>query len=101
MTTTEGGADGRNISIDCQDALDDGELLTGTLTVPEVSGLTFASKAVNTSTLTINGRSAVAGEAMQFNVKGTTTGRYTIKAYASTDATPAQTIEATIILVVE
>ena len=96
MTVLEGGQNGKNVSIDCKGELDEGEALTGAVTIPAVTGLTFSNAAVNTSTLTINGRSVPAGEALTFNVKGTTAATYTITAWANTTATPSQTVDAKI-----
>ena len=86
----------RNIAISYLDILESGELLTGTPTVttgdsPE--SLTIDNAQVNTTTLTINGESCVAGQAVQFRVAGGTANTtYPIYITCSTDATPAQTI---------
>ena len=86
-------------SVDFQDALDSGVLLTGTPTVTEVdedddavasSDLTITNAAVNTATLVIEGRDAEAGEAIQFFVTGQQNGStYRLMMIASTDTTPA------------
>lgn len=84
----------RLISIDCSGKLDSGELMTGSVTVPAVSGITITNEAVNTSTLTINGVSVIAGKAIQMLVSSGTAGNtYTIAATVATDSTPAQTLE--------
>lgn len=82
--------------------LDTGRLLTGTPTVVVLSidpatatTLTLANKTVNAGTITINGRSCLAGEAVQFtgnsplNNDGTV---YVVKITATDDGTPAQTL---------
>ena len=75
--------------------LDEGELLTGTPTVEEVttSDLTITNKALNTVALTINNQSVAIGMAVQFRVSGqlVTGSPYTIKITVGTDSTPAQT----------
>ena len=60
----------RNVAVDFLGLLDDGELLTGTPTVVEVTttDLTLASKAVNATALTINGVDCIAGQAVTFKV---------------------------------
>lgn len=92
----------RNVSIDLRGKLDSGELLTGSVTVTEVgsSDLSFANQAVNTEALTINGASVAIGQAVQFKVSGVLVGsRYRVKVTVATDATPPQTLIATIGLV--
>lgn len=81
-------------SIDFQDYLDAGELLTGTPTVVEITttDLTLANKTVNTSALIIDGRSVAVGKAVQFKVSGQVAGKtYTVQVTVSTDATIART----------
>ena len=76
------------------DNLDTGELLVDTPTVTEIgtSDLTLANKAVSTATLTINGKSALAAQAVQFTVTGVKRGvLYHIKIVVDTDASAAQT----------
>lgn len=81
----------RNVAVSFVDALDTGELLTGTPTVT-ATGLTITNKAVSTGSLTINGDPAAAGQAVQFSVSGGTAGtEYTITITVNTDSTPAQT----------
>lgn len=81
------------VSVNYNQWLDSGELLTGTPTVVEVttSALTLGSKAVNTTALVVLGRNVAVGEAVQFTVTTATTGVYTIRITASTDASPART----------
>lgn len=89
----------RNVAVSFAGKLDSGELLTGTPTVTEVTttDLTFASQAVNTAALTINGVSTAIGRAAQFKVTGGTAGTtYEITVSCGTDATPAQTLYGTI-----
>lgn len=91
MTTTET----RLVSVGFINKLESGELLTGTPTVAEetTSDLTITNKAVNTSTLTIDGVSHAAGQAVQFLVTGVVAGTlYSIDILCGTDATPAQTL---------
>ena len=94
-----------NIAVGFIDVLDDGELLTGTPTVAEVSapspGLAFASAAVNTTAKTIDGISHAIGQAVVCSVSGGTAGARQIKITCSTDATPAQTRIKVIDLIVE
>lgn len=82
----------RIISVDYRGKLDSGELLTGAPTVSvSPSGPTISNEAVNTSSLTINGETVAAGEAVQFKITGATAGTtYTITTKCGTDATPAQ-----------
>lgn len=80
-------------SIDYQDYLDSGELLTGTPTVVEVtsSDLTLGNKAVSTAALTIRGRTSAIGQAVQFSVLGQAAGtKYRIRVTATTTSTPAR-----------
>ena len=94
----------RNVAVDMRGLLDDGELLTGTPTIVEVTttDLTLASKAVNGSTLTINGVECLAGQAVTFKVSGGVAGStYTIRVTVSSDATPAQTFVVAVRLAVE
>lgn len=87
----------RNVAVSFKGKLDVGELLTGTPTVPAVSGLTFSNEAVNTSALTVNGKSVAVGEAAQWKVTGGTAGtKYNVIVFASTDATPAQVLYVTV-----
>lgn len=89
--------------------LDAGELLTGTPVVTQhrsvpttADALTLDDKAVNTSTIEVNGRDCLAGEAVQFTVTGGTAGaKYTVSVKCGTDATPAQTLEAFVTIKVE
>lgn len=92
----------RNVSHSFAGRLDDGELLTGTPLVVEVttSILTLTNKVVSTAILTINKISVPVGEAVQFKVVASATGTYTVKITATTDASPAQTLIETIDIVV-
>lgn len=82
-----------NVVVDCTDMLVSGETLTGTPTVT-CTGLTLASKAVNSGALTDpDGDTIAIGKAVQFSVAGGTAGtRYEIDVTVSTTSTPAQTI---------
>ena len=86
----------RLASVDFQDKLDSGELLTGTPTAAEVttSDLTLDTVAVNTAALTVNGRSVAIGQGVQFRIQSGTAGTtYTILLTATTDSNPAQTFK--------
>ena len=84
----------RNVAVDMTGKLDSGETLTGTPTVTvSPTGPTLSNKAVNTSTLVINGSSVTAGYAIQFKITGATAGTlYTITCTCGTTSTPAQTL---------
>lgn len=82
------------ISIDYQDWLFPGELLTGTPTVTEVttSDLTIDNEAVNDAATTIDGRAVAIGQAVQFSVSGQVAGsRYRIRITATSDAAVPRT----------
>lgn len=86
------------------DALDSGELLTGTPTVTEVStsDLTIDNEQTNTAAITVDGVSVAVGQAVQFTVAGGTVDTlYRIEVQCGTDATPAQTLECVVSLAVE
>lgn len=88
---------GRTIAIDFTDQLESGELLTGTPTLTMCSPgspneLTISNVAVNTATLTINGRSVAAGLAIQGKVVANSAGKFMLKATCDSDATPAQNL---------
>jgi hypothetical protein len=71
-----------------------GELLAGTPTVTEIasSDLTIDNVARNTDTITIDGVSHDADQAVQFRVaSGMTVGTYRLRIDCDTDASPAQT----------
>lgn len=90
----------RLCAVDFTDKLDPGESLTGTPTVTDSTGdLTLANKSVSTAELTVAGRQVTAGRAVQFTTTGGTAGtRYTISVSVGTDSTPAQTLEADLLL---
>lgn len=92
---SKGATESRNVSLDLSGKLDTGELLTGVPTVEEVTTthLTFSNKAVNTTALTINGRTVAIGEAVQFRVSGGNANTsYTIRTTVTTTSNPAQTL---------
>lgn len=93
----------RLVSIDFTDKLDSGELLTGTVTVTvDPTGPTLSNKAVSATALTINGRSVIAGQAVQFKITGVTAGEtYTCTASVATDSTPAETVTGAVIIKVD
>lgn len=80
--------------------LDTGNILTGTPTVTQVSSdpttataLTLANKTVNGSTVTINGRPCIAGEAVQFTAaSGDDAASYVLKVTCGDNGSPAQTL---------
>lgn len=85
----------RNLAANFTDKLDSGESLTGTPTVSiSPSGVTAASIAVSTGSLTVLGETVAAGNAVTCSVSAGTAGtRYTLTIQCDTDATPAQTLE--------
>jgi len=93
----------RNHALGFIGRLDSGELLTGTPVITEVttSNLTIASKAVNTTTLTIDGTTHTAGQALQCSVTSATAGEYEILWECATDSSPAQTIQGKTTITIE
>ena len=84
-----------NAAVSFSVKLADGEKLTGTPTVVEVttSDLTLSSKVVSTSELDISGVPTPIGEAVQFSVSGGVVGQlYAINVSCATDSIPPQTI---------
>lgn len=89
----------RNVATSFIGLLDDGELLTGTPTIVEITStdLTLTNKAVNTSALTINGKTVAVGQAVQFTISTPVANtNYSIRLTAATDSTPAQTLILTV-----
>ena len=87
----------RLVSVSFVDKLDSGELLDNTPTLSADSGIMASNPIVNSETLTINGRQALAGQAVQFQVEGGTAGEaYEVDILCNTDSTPAQTMGGTI-----
>ena len=82
-----------NDTADIEGLLKGSELATGTPLVIEVntSDLTITNKAVNTVTKTVEGRSVVVGEGIDYTITGFVTGVYRLKITFSTDADPAAT----------
>lgn len=96
---TKTAGETRNVAVSFVDVLDVGELLTGTPTVLEVTttDLTLTNKAVNSQAMTVNGASCVAGQVVTFTVAGGTAGTsYDIRITVSTNASNAQTLQATV-----
>jgi hypothetical protein len=95
----KGATETLNVALSLSDMLSSGETLTGTPTVT-CTGLTLASKTVNSSALTDNDGNTIAiGHAVQFSVAGGTAGtRYEIDVTVSTTSSPAQTINRLCIL---
>ena len=88
-----------NVSVDCTGWLDDGELLTGTPTIPVVAGITISNNVINTAAKTINGVSVAIAKAIQFSVTGGAAGdSYQITMSCTTDSTPAQIKQGTVTL---
>ncbi len=93
----------RNAATTFEGKLDSAELLTGTPTVTVVTvtvpAIVISNIAVNTSALTINGRTVAIGKAVTFKVTGGLVSTeeddpttYTIRITAVTDAAVAQTL---------
>lgn len=78
----------RNAAVAMSGCLDSGETLTGTPTITDAANvLTLTNKAVSGATLTIDGVSVPAGEAVTFTVAGGTDGTlYTITITCGTSA---------------
>ena len=98
---SKGASEVRNAAISYVGKLDTDELLTGTPTVTATTGVTIASASRNSTTMTIDGASVLANQAVTFRVSGGTAGSsYTITSTCGTDATLAQTLIATVRLLV-
>lgn len=92
---TKSAGESRAVAVSFKGLLNDGELLTGTPTVVEVTttDLTLSSKAVNGSSIRVNNDTCVAGQAVQFLVAGGVAGsNYQIKITVGTNASPAQVL---------
>lgn len=103
QTQSKTAAEVRNASVSFVNVLDVGELLTGTPTVTSdgASPPTFSDKVVNTAALTILGKDVAIGQAAQFKITDGTAGQtYTITVTGISNATPAQTLVATLTLTV-
>jgi len=88
-----------NISVDCTGWLDDGELLSGVPTIPDVTGITISSKSISTAIRKINGVNVAVAKAIQFSVTGGTAATsYDITMSCATNSTPAQTKQGTLTL---
>lgn len=92
MTTAET----RNVAVDFQGKLDEGELLTGTPNVVEnpATDLVFSNQVVSTGPLDINGVIVPAGRAVQFRVTAGTRGSKTIDITVTTNR--GQLVEGTL-----
>ncbi len=89
----------RNVAVSFVGVLDSGELLTGTPAVVEVTSadLTLTNKAVNGSSLVVNGETCLAGQVVTFTVAGGVADTdYQIRITATTNASNAQTLQATV-----
>ena len=92
-----------NPIVDIRGLLSNGELATGVPTIVERNGrLTsdISNKAINTEDKTVDGVTLVAGEGVQYTIKGFLTDRYNIDITFSTDATPPAVRKGTVIYVV-
>ena len=85
--------EGFNDTIDIEGLLKGSELATGTPLVIEVntSDLTITNKAVNTANQTVEGRTVLPGEGIDFTISGFVSGEYRLKITITTDATPPAT----------
>lgn len=98
---SKGASEVRNAAISFVGKLDSDELLSGTPTVTATTGITIASASRNSTTMTIDGESVLASQAVTFRVSGGTAGSsYTITATCATDASLPQTLYATVRLMV-
>lgn len=94
---SKGASEVRNAAISFVGKLDNGELLSGSPTVTATTGITIASAAKNSTTVTIDGESVAANQAVTFRVSGGSAGSsYTITASCATDAALPQTLIATV-----
>ena len=93
-----------NPIVDIRGLLSNGELATGTPTIIErnarITG-DLSNKAINTVDKTVDGVTLVAGEGVQYTIKGFVKGRYNIDITFSTTATPAAVRKGTVIYVVD
>ena len=83
------------VAVDESFELDSGETLTGTPTVTEIdtSDLTITNKALNTSSMTINGNTAAVSCAVLFKISGQKAGKlYHIKYTVATTSNPSRTL---------
>lgn len=83
-----------NVAVDMRGVLDGAEVLTGTPTIEEetTTDLSLSSKAINSGSITVNGETCAAGQAITFRASGGVAGtQYTIRITVGTNATPAQT----------
>lgn len=89
--------------------LDPGEVLTGTPTISTLnmpsgaSAMTTSNVAVNSGDKYVNGRTASAGEAVQFKIvsgASQTKGMYKLLITCSTDSSPARTLKKIIRIIV-
>lgn len=100
---TMSAAETRLVSVDFSGKLDSGELLTGTVTTTvSPTGPTISNAAVNSTTLTINGESVAAGQAVQFKITGVTAAtEYVVTLTVATDSTPAETLTGAVAIKVD
>ena len=82
-------------TIDIEGLLKGSELADDTVTplVVEVNttDLTITNKAINTTNQTVEGRTVLPGEGVDFTISGFVTGLYRLKITITTDASPAAT----------
>ena len=83
------------ISVSFADVLNEGELLTGTPAIVEIttSDLTVSNNQINTTALTMGDHIIAIGKAVQFKLIGqvVVSSPYTMKITVLTDSTPPQT----------
>lgn len=82
-----------NETVDVEGLLKGTELATGTPVVVEINtaDLTITNKAVNTANQTVDGRTVLPGEGIDYTITGFVSGIYKISITFSTDSTPAAT----------
>ena len=94
----------RWVSISFVGQLDDGELLTGTPVLTEIStsDLTIDNIRINTGAVKIDGQTVAIGKAVQCRISGYQLGvTYKLEVEASTNASPAQTLKGIFYIPVE
>lgn len=90
---TQTPSETRTVTVGFKDLLESGELLTGTVTVtPSPATMTCATPLKNAASLTIDGETYAANQAIQFSSSGGVEGQvYLVLISVATDGTPAQT----------
>ena len=99
LEISEGQTD--NVSVDCRDNLAQGELVTGTPVVAEITtnDLSLTNEQVNTTEVVVLGREVPIGKAVLFTISGQNAGTtYRIRITHTTDSTPARVIPFDVLL---